>query len=354
MSLSHNPYDTDHPTLTPQEQAEAWWRGSSDLHTKPFTEDVGFAPDEHLTEGYTSRKVTDVAWAKIAFHIAAGRKIKEITAEYGVSRTTIWRALQRSHNLRRRIAEERALLRREAESRFVSLRTLVVDSIYHAVASGDMRATLWAADRLGLGGDLLQPAEKKPKPGYARIPSGWFSPDDADAIRLDPLTAPTAEDPTLAAELPDLSAPSAQADPLASSSPLSSSSRRKPGPRGQTPDPSTDQEDAEDPIPNPTPPTTDAMGQSGDYAPDHPPELRFAPPRPPARVKAACPPMPRNPAAPFRPAARRRRPAPRLLVRILHETQTVLDNLPTAPGLTNTVWAERPRWLSWAPKPGIL
>ncbi|MGQ3047018.1 MAG: hypothetical protein ACT6Q8_09250 [Niveispirillum sp.] len=345
MSLSHNPYDTDHPTLTPQEQAEAWWRGSSDLHTKPFTEDVGFAPDEHLTEGYVSRKVTDVAWAKIAFHIAAGRKIKEITAEYGVSRTTIWRALQRSHNLRRRIAEERALLRREAESRFVSLRTLVVDSIYHAVASGDMRATLWAADRLGLGGDLLQPSEKKPKPGHARVPPDWFSPDGADAIRLDPLTAPTAEDPDLAADLPDLSA---QTDPLPSSSP------RTPGPRGHTPDLSTTRVPAEDAPEDLPPPTADAMGQSGDYPPDYPPELRFAPPKPPARVKAACPPAPHNPAAPFRPAARRPRSAPRLLVRILFETQTVLDNLPTTPGLTNIVWAERPRWLSWAPKPGIL
>ncbi|KPF86047.1 hypothetical protein IP70_06680, partial [alpha proteobacterium AAP38] len=245
----------------------------------------------------------------------------------------------------RRIAEERALLRREAESRFVSLRTLVVDSIYHAVASGDMRATLWAADRLGLGGDLLQPREKKPKPGHARVPQDWFSPDGADAIRLDPLTAPTAEDPDLAADLPDLSA---QTDPLPSSS------RRTPGPRGHTPDLSATPAPAQD-APEDLPlPTTDVMGQSGHYPPDYPPELRFAPPKPPARVKAACPPMPRNPAPPFRPAARCRRSAPRLLVRILFETQTVLDNLPTAPGLTNTVWAERPRWLSWAPKPGIL
>ncbi|KPF86002.1 hypothetical protein IP70_09800, partial [alpha proteobacterium AAP38] len=245
----------------------------------------------------------------------------------------------------RRIAEERALLRREAESRFVSLRTLVVDSIYHAVASGDMRATLWAADRLGLGGDLLQPREKKPKPGHARIPSGWFSPDGADAIRLDPLTAPTAEDPDLAADLP------------AHTDSLSPPSRRRPGPKGHTPDLSTTPVPAQDapaPLQDLPPPTADAMGQSGDYPPDYPPELRFAPPKPPARVKAACPPAPHNPAAPFRPAARRRRSAPRLLVRILFETQTVLDNLPTAPGLTNTVWAERPRWLSWAPKPGLL
>jgi hypothetical protein len=96
------------------------------------------------------------------------------------------------------------------------------------------------------------------------------------------------------------------------------------------------------------------MGQSGDYPPDYPPELRVAPPKPPARVKAACPPVPTNPAAPFRPAARHARPAPRMLVWILHETQTVLANLPTTPGLSGTFWAERPRWLSWAQKPGIL
>ncbi|MFV3130991.1 helix-turn-helix domain-containing protein [Niveispirillum sp. KHB5.9] len=164
-SLSQNPYDQDHATLTPKEQSEAWWRGSSDRFVKPFTEYVRFTSCNHLMAGYNSRKLDEATWAKIAFHLAAGVPIIKIAEHYKLSRSTIWRALGRSHNLRRRVAEESALMRREADSRFVAMRELVVDTLYRAVADGNMRATLWAADRLGLRVELLQQAEKPPKPG---------------------------------------------------------------------------------------------------------------------------------------------------------------------------------------------
>lgn len=381
-SLGHNPYDTDHHTLTPQEQAEAWWRSSSDRFVKPFTEDVGFAACGHLLEGYNSRKADEVTWAKIAFHLAAGVPIIKIAEHYKLSRTTIWRALSQSYNLRRRVAEERALMRREADSRFVAMRELVVDTLYRAVADGNMRATLWAADRLGLGAELLQQAEKPPKPGYARIPAGWFpGPGDAARIMADldappgtkaplpvPEESPAAPPPPKSryrgpirpggiapatgmapAAAPPL-LPDPGPDPLA---PALADTRPDPVP-DLTPETSPTVLVAPDPVPHLPPIDADLMGQTGDPLPDFPKALRWRRRRR-AKVKASCPPVPHHDGPSLRLKRGgytiRPRAATRLLAWIFHNRLPLADGVDGAAGLSAARWAVRARWMAWGDKP---
>ncbi|MFY8096081.1 MAG: hypothetical protein ACOVN0_21605 [Niveispirillum sp.] len=371
-SLGHNPYDTDHPTLTPQEQAEAWWRGSSDRHVRPYREDVSFAACGHLLEGYNSRKLDEVTWAKIAFHLAAGVPIIKIAEHYKLSRTTIWRALSQSHNLRRRVAEERALMRREADSRFVALRELVVDTLYRAVADGNMRATLWAADRLGLGAELLQQAERPPKPGYARIPAGWL-PDPADAARimadLDappgtkvPLpvpepspTAPPPPRPRCRGPLRPAAAPALLPDPTGPDPLTPSLTAVQPDPAPDlTPEPSPIAGIAPDPVPHLPSLDADPMGQSADPLPDFPDALRWRRQKR-KKVKASAPPAPHHDGPSLRLKrggySIRRRPAVRLLAWILHNRLPLADGVDGAAGLSAARWALRARWLAWGDKP---
>ncbi len=390
-SLGHNPYDTDHPTLTPQEQAEAWWRGSSDRHVRPYREDVSFAACGHLLEGYNSRKLDEVTWAKIAFHLAAGVPIIKIAEHYKLSRSTIWRALTQSHNLRRRVAEERALMRREADSRFVAMRELVVDTLYRAVADGNMRATLWAADRLGLGAELLQQAEKPPKPGYARIPAGWF-PGSTDAAKimadLDappgtrvplpvPEESPTAGPPPKPRyrgpirpggrvpvhserqqplSTPDLStAPPLLPDPVTPDPLAPSLATTQPDPAPDlTPEPVPTAGLAPDPVPCLPPMDADPMGQSADPLPDFPQALRWRRRRR-KKVKASCPPAPHHDGPSLRlkrgSYTIRPRAALRLLAWILHNRLPLADGVDGAPGLSAARWALRARWLAWGDTP---
>ncbi|OYQ33708.1 hypothetical protein CHU95_15265 [Niveispirillum lacus] len=385
-SLGHNPFDTDHHTLTPQQQAEAWWRGSSDRHVRPYSEDVSFAACGHLLEGYNSRKADEVTWAKIAFHLAAGVPIIKIAEHYKLSRTTIWRALSQSHNLRRRVAEERALMRREADSRFVAMRELVVDTLYRAVADGNMRATLWAADRLGLGAELLQQAEKPPKPGYARIPAGWFpGPQDAARIMADLDAAPGTRVPLPVPEESPTAPPPARAryrgpirpggrvpaddspagpDPTPPPRVLSDPAPDPLSPRlaATHPDPQPEITPESVPatlaMPDPVPPLpspdADPLGQSADPLPDFPACLRWRR-RPRRKITASAPPAPHH-AGPSLRLKRgsysiRRRPAVRLLVWILHNRLPLADGVDSAAGLSAARWALRARWLAWGDKP---
>lgn len=307
-----------------------------------------------LLEGYNSRKLDEVTWAKIAFHLAAGVPIIKIAEYYRLSRSTIWRALSQSPNLRRRVAEERAMLRREADSRFVAMREIVVDTLYRAVADGNIRATLWMADRLGLGLELLQQAEKPPRPGYARIPQSWFpTPEKAAAIIAD-LDAP-----------PDTPRPL----PVMEESPPIEPRRNPVAGRldaawgnGQPaemqveamelhPEPGPFDNLLPDPVPHLHPVDADPMGDGTPPHPDAPPALRL---RPRARVKASSPPIPRDRGARAVDHLPRRgppRPATRLLAWILHNRLPVADGVDNAPGLSAARWVSRARWLSWGDKP---
>ncbi|AUN30964.1 hypothetical protein [Niveispirillum cyanobacteriorum] len=329
------------------------------------------ASSPRLMAGYKSRAADEPTWAKIAFHLAAGVPIIKIAEHYKLSRTTIWRAISQSPNLRRRIAEERALMRREADSRFVAMRELVVDTIYRAVADGNLRATLWAAERLGIGDTLLQQAEKPPKPGYARMPQGWWpSATQEGAILADLATPPGPDTPLPIMEEspapepqtglrppgPIRPAVAARPDPLppssqpSSSSPLPSSSRRKPGPRGLTPDPTAlnpTNASETDGAPDPWVPAFAGMTK-GDELTERaaggvakPPQKRTHP------YRATNRPHPNPPRTPRRAAPiRHPQTSVRLLAWLLHNSRPDADGPDGIPGLTAARLVAHANWLA--------
>lgn len=163
-SLDPAQLDPAYAALPKDEQREAWWRGSEDKEAWRNGEDVEYAYEHMFTEGLNNRSRTDEQWARIAYYLASGVTVTEVARHFKLSRSTIWRALQRSPGLRRRIAAEREMLRRESDSRFVAMRHAVVEGLSRAINAGNIRAILWAAQRLELGGPLLVAKECQPEP----------------------------------------------------------------------------------------------------------------------------------------------------------------------------------------------
>ncbi|MQP67205.1 hypothetical protein GE253_17920 [Niveispirillum sp. SYP-B3756] len=163
-SLDPAQLDPAHAALPKDEQREAWWRGSEDKEAWRNGEDVEYAYEHMFTEGLNNRSRSDEQWARIAYYLASGVTVTEVARHFTLSRSTIWRALQRSPGLRRRIAAEWEMLRRESDSRFVAMRHAVVEGLSRAINAGNIRAILWAAERLELGGPLLVAKECQPEP----------------------------------------------------------------------------------------------------------------------------------------------------------------------------------------------
>lgn len=164
QSLDPAQLDPAYAALPKDEQREAWWRGSEDKEAWRNGEDVEYAYEHMFTEGLNNRSRSDEQWARIAYYLASGVTVTEVARHFTLSRSTIWRALQRSPGLRRRIAAEREMLRRESDSRFVAMRHAVVEGLSRAINAGNIRAILWAAERLELGGPLLVAKECQPEP----------------------------------------------------------------------------------------------------------------------------------------------------------------------------------------------
>ncbi|AUN33608.1 helix-turn-helix domain-containing protein [Niveispirillum cyanobacteriorum] len=150
--------------LTSAEQREAWWRGSDDVQAVEAGDDVEWATEEHFPSGLHRSRLKDEDWARVAYFIAKGVSVTEVAKHFGVSRTTIWRGMQRSSGLRRRILSERRMLQRESDNRFVALREAVVTGLMEAISNGNVRVLLWAAKRLDLGGSILPAAPPAPRP----------------------------------------------------------------------------------------------------------------------------------------------------------------------------------------------
>ena len=183
--MSYNPNLPPHPldpatidpafaALSEREKRDAWWKGTGDPEAERAGDDVNYAYDDMFIEGLNSRNRTDQQWAEVAYYLATGATLTDVAHYFGMARSTIWRAIQRSPGLRRRIVAEREMLRRETDSRFVALRQSVVEGLYQAVNAGNIRAILWAANRLELGGPLLRgeeaPVEKEFRPIRRPIP----------------------------------------------------------------------------------------------------------------------------------------------------------------------------------------
>ncbi|WP_133065507.1 hypothetical protein [Niveispirillum lacus] len=276
-----------------------------DLDHPPSTSNNTFhdaTASPRLMEGYNSRAADEITWAKIAFHLAAGVPIIKIAEHYKLSRTTIWRAISQSPNLRRRIAEERALMRREADSRFVAMRELVVDTLYRAVADGNMRATIWAAERLGIGDSLLQRAEKPPRAGNAHLPD----------IQRPPAARHTTPPPETTSALSPATVP----DPDATC--------------------------ATDPVAPPPDPVPAA-------APASSPPTRSRPSTATQRqtARTITRPVPRHPQRSRLTALpRRARPSVRVLAWLLHNAQPTADGADGVPGLAMARLVAQARWLA--------
>lgn len=155
-------------SLTSAEQREAWWRGSDDEQAVQAGDDVEWATEEHFPSGLHRSRLKDEDWARVAYFIAKGVSVTEVAKHFGVSRTTIWRGMQRSSGLRRRILSERRMLQRECDSRFVALRDAVVTGLIEAISAGNVRVLLWAAKRLDLGGSILPAPSHAPPPRPGR------------------------------------------------------------------------------------------------------------------------------------------------------------------------------------------
>lgn len=183
--MSYNPSLPPHPldpatidpafaALSEREKRDAWWKGTGDPEAERAGDDVNYAYDDMFIEGLNSRNRTDQQWAEVAYYLATGATLTDVAHYFGMARSTIWRAIQRSPGLRRRIVAEREMLRRETDSRFVALRQSVVEGLYQAINAGNIRAILWAANRLELGGPLLRgeeaPVEKEFRPIRRPIP----------------------------------------------------------------------------------------------------------------------------------------------------------------------------------------
>lgn len=305
-------------SLTSAEQREAWWRGSDDEQAVQAGDDVEWATEEHFPSGLHRSRLRDEDWARVAYFIAKGVSVTEVAKHFGVSRTTIWRGMQRSSGLRRRILSERRMLQRESDNRFVALREAVVTGLTEAISNGNVRVLLWAAKRLDLGGSLLPAAPPAPRPGTAAndaaapMPRIRRAPPAVRAIltraaeQADAAPIPAAAPPPPPPPPNPVPAPAPGAAPGAAPAPVSVARRGKTLVAKPAPKPAR-------PAPPPTP------------APTHAPKAATA--RPTAPTQAAARPL-RRVWPPVRHLATRLRPpCPPLADHVdMHVTDTLLQN----------------------------
>ncbi|CAO3361799.1 hypothetical protein [Azospirillum palustre] len=135
-------------------------------------------------------------WIMAAGMLARGSSFLYVARAMGCSRTTLWRAYYGSQDFRHRVWWERQALRREADLRLSSLRSLVVEQIERLVSSGDPSTVRWLADRLGILDGLAPQPMHQPQPPQ---PS-------EDLSAADPAADPAAD---LIADLDDDSIPGA-------------------------------------------------------------------------------------------------------------------------------------------------
>ena len=89
-------------------------------------------------------------WALIVAMLVEGHPIKEVAKFTGCSRSQIWRILRRSNVARDLLQEVRVRRAVEFATRLELAREASVDLILSQVRSGNLRAALWVADRLGV------------------------------------------------------------------------------------------------------------------------------------------------------------------------------------------------------------
>ena len=124
----------------------------ADVH--PFATDSTFhaEPVTPVPEHLSAPGRAGVDWELACCMLASGTSMPEVARELGCSRTTLWRALKDSPELRLRIREERTCLAYESEARLGGLRGRLVMAIEAGVRRGDTRLIIWLAERLRILG----------------------------------------------------------------------------------------------------------------------------------------------------------------------------------------------------------
>lgn len=315
--------DPAYAALPKDEQREAWWRGTEDKAAWRAGDDVDYAYDGMFTEGLNNRTRTDEQWARIAYYLAAGVTIAEVARHFRLSRSTIWRALQRSPGLRRRIVAEREMLRRESDSRFVAMRHAVLEGLSRAINAGNIRAILWAAQRLELGGPLLDGRQHRGAVGAA---DPDFRPIRRPTPRRPAAAAPAAPPPSpVAATPPESAVAMAPVVPMADAAP----------------DPVTDPVAAPTAAPPAGPRAAEPVSVP-DAAPDAIADTRpdAAPPAPRALSAPALTPSPRRDRHPRMPVRRLARHL-RAMVRLAESVDERLVPFPAGADSRMQPWLDR-------------
>lgn len=276
--------DPAYDALTPDEQAQAWWRGTDDEDAVRAGDDVEWAHDEYFPSGLGRSRLKDEDWARVAYFIAAGVSTTEVAKHFGVSRSTIWRGMQRSSGLRHRVQAERRMFQRESDNRFVALRHAVVDGLQHAISAGNVRVLLWAADRLDLGGTILPQKERlpvrRPIPRPRRAPAAVreilaAAHEQGTALPPDPAPAPVPGLPPLVEITVDMAAAPGTPPPAIPSRPDADT---------PAPEPATPEATLAPATPQPDPPAGPLPDAPDGTAP--PPAIILAPRRVRERVRA--------------------------------------------------------------------
>ncbi len=91
-------------------------------------------------------------WKLAAEMLAAGCTTAQVAHQIGTTRQNVWRVMKDSDVFRKRLAATRKRAVVEAGSAIDGLRGEVAETIKNQVLEGNIRVTLWLADRLGLAG----------------------------------------------------------------------------------------------------------------------------------------------------------------------------------------------------------
>ncbi len=143
-----------------------------------------------------TRKPLD--WALAAEMLAEGCSTSHVAGKIGTTRQNVWKVMKDSDAFRKRFAANRARSLSEAGAIIDGLRSEVAETLKREVMAGNIRVTLWLADRLGLVGRTFPERPRAEDPPMAD-PDCELVLDDAvlpststdesgENQRLDPLT----------------------------------------------------------------------------------------------------------------------------------------------------------------------
>ncbi len=133
-----------------------------------------------------TRKPLD--WALAAEMLAEGCSTAQVAHRIGTTRQNVWKVLGKSQAFRARYAANRTRSAAEAGTVIDGLRGEVAETIKREVLNGNIRVTLWLADRLGLVGRAL--------PELPRVDNAPAGDPDAELALEDAAEIARPESPT--------------------------------------------------------------------------------------------------------------------------------------------------------------